>query len=79
MSETMPVFEIMPSPPPSLLDLFRGLRPQSNESLEEAVRLRRRPGMTGTMVVHIPADVDQACEVVVVTGTARVVVDPAKI
>ena len=79
MSETMPVFEIMPSPPPSLLDLFRGLRPQSNESLEEAVRLRRRPGIAGTMVVHIPADVDQACEVVVVTGRARVVVDPTKI
>ena len=47
--------------------------------LEEAVRLRRRPGITGTMVVHIPADDDQACEVVVVTGTARVVVDPSKI
>jgi len=64
---------------PQLADLFRDLKPRSQASVGEALRLLRHPGVGATLVIQIPPDTGRPCEIILSTGPATLSVDLSRL
>lgn len=62
-----------------LADLFRDLKPRSQASVGEALRLLKRPGVGATLVIQIPTEADRPCEIILSTGPATLSVDLSRL
>ena len=69
----------MTAQPVTVDEFFRGLKPRSKESVSEALRALRRPGVSATLVIQIPADEAKPCEIMCLLAPVQVVVDLTKL